>query len=55
MGVAFKSNVTKIFTYANDLGFVLDVISKCIVISVFSLSDTKNKSENCCLLTLISP
>ena len=33
MGVALKSNVPKICAYADNLGFVIDVISKFIVVS----------------------
>ena len=33
MGVALKSNVPNIYSYADNLGFVIDVLSKLIVIS----------------------
>ena len=39
MGVPFKSNVPMICAYANNLGFVLDVIGNSIV----SLSNTTKK------------
>ena len=35
MGVALKSNVPKIGAYANNIGFVLDVLSKFIFIYAF--------------------
>ena len=45
MDIALKSNVPKFCAYANNIGFVLDVLSKFIVIYVFSLSNTTNKSD----------
>ena len=33
MGVVLKSNVPKICAYADNIGFVIDFINKCIVIS----------------------
>ena len=45
MDIALKSNVPKCCAYANNIGFVLDVLSKFIVIYVFSLSNTTNKSD----------
>ena len=32
MGVVLKSNVLKIFAYADNIGFIIYVLNKCIVI-----------------------
>ena len=44
MGVALKSNVPKICSYANNLGFVLDVLSKFIFIYALFTIQNHNKT-----------